>query len=122
MNSQTRTSSNIYEEWRNEVNAADIATEGLIDSQKQLDDTFGQLSSRVSQILSIGTAYQSIRRIVRQTYEDVKEIDKAFGEIAMVTSYSVADMWEQYDSYAKMANELGQTTVGVIQASGLYYQ
>lgn len=122
LNSQTRTSSNIYEEWRNEVNAADIATEGLIDSQKQLDDTFGQLSSRVSQILSIGTAYQSIRRIVRQTYEDVKEIDKAFGEIAMVTSYSVADMWEQYDSYAKMANELGQTTVGVIQASGLYYQ
>jgi hypothetical protein len=40
----------------------------------------------------------------------------------MVTSYSVSDMWQQYGTYAEMANRLGQTTQSVIEASGLYYQ
>jgi hypothetical protein len=49
-------------------------------------------------------------------------LDKAFGSIAMVTSYSVKDMWAQYDQYAAMANKLGQSTKSVVEASALYYQ
>jgi hypothetical protein len=40
----------------------------------------------------------------------------------MVTSYSVKDMWAQYDQYAAMANKLGQSTKSVVEASALYYQ
>ena len=94
----------------------------LINAQSQLDSTFNNLQSRLTQLLSIGTVYTELRQIIRSTYNDVKELDKAFGEIAMVTDYTVQDLWAQYDNYAKMANELGQSTEGVIQASGLFYQ
>jgi TP901 family phage tail tape measure protein len=62
------------------------------------------------------------RNVIQQTYNDVQDLDKAFGEIAMVTNYTVQDLWSQYDNYAAMANRLGQQTVSVIQASGLFYQ
>ena len=54
--------------------------------------------------------------------QDIKSLDKSFANIAMVTDYSVQDMWNSYDQYAQMANELGQSTQSVIEASGLYYQ
>jgi hypothetical protein len=44
----------------------------------------------------------------------VQKLDKAFGSIAMVTSYSVDEMWQSYGKYAEMAAELGQTTESVI--------
>lgn len=94
----------------------------LINAQSQLDSTFNNLQSRLTQLLSIGTVYTELRQIIRSTYNDVKELDKAFGEIAMVTDYTVQDLWAQYGNYAKMANELGQSTTSVIQASGLFYQ
>jgi hypothetical protein len=31
-------------------------------------------------------------------------------------------MWGSYERYAEMANELGQATNDVVQASALYYQ
>jgi hypothetical protein len=40
----------------------------------------------------------------------------------MVTDFSIEDMWKKYDAYAKIANELGQSTLSVVQASGLYFQ
>jgi hypothetical protein len=52
----------------------------------------------------------------------VQKLDKAFGSIAMVTSYSVDEMWQSYGKYAEMAAELGQTTESVIQSSALFYQ
>jgi hypothetical protein len=61
-------------------------------------------------------------RAVKQTFEDIKGIDKAFASIAMVTDYDISELWEQYDDYAKIANELGQSTESVIQSSALYYQ
>jgi hypothetical protein len=72
--------------------------------------------------LSLGTAWRTFRNIVSQTFNDVKQLDKAFGSIAMVTKYSVADMWSQYSTYAEMANKLGQSTQSVVEASGLFYQ
>ena len=95
---------------------------GLTTAQVQLDNTFNSLQNRLTQLLSLGTVYTELRQIIRQTYNDVKELDKAFGEIAMVTNYTVQDLWGQYDNYAAMANRLGQSTVSVIQASGLFYQ
>jgi len=34
-------------------------------------------------------------------------LDKAFGQIAMVTDYSIEDMWNKYSAYAEIANKLG---------------
>jgi len=38
-------------------------------------------------------AWNVALRAIRQTFNDIQKIDKAFGEIAMVTDYSISDMW-----------------------------
>lgn len=96
--------------------------EEVLATQSRLDDAFDSIGNRIKQILSFTTAWYGFRRAIQQTYQDIKDLDKSFGEIAMVTSYSVSDLWAQYDTYAEMANRLGQSTESVIQASGLYYQ
>jgi len=58
-------------------------------------------------VFSLTTAWRTFNRVIRSTFNDIKALDKAFGSIAMVTSYSVSDMWEQYSTYAQMANKLG---------------
>ena len=43
-------------------------------------------------------------------------------ETAVVTDFSVGDMWAQLPEYTKRANELGVTTLAAYKAATLYYQ
>jgi len=52
----------------------------------------------------------------------VKELDKAMTETAVVTEFTISDMWKTLPEYTKRANELGLTVKDVYQASTLYYQ
>lgn len=94
----------------------------LIDSQNKVNEAFDNMKNSIKTFLSIGSAISGIKQIIQQTFNDIKELDKSFAEIAMVTEYSVQQMWQSYDQYAEMANRLGQSTQSVIQASGLFYQ
>lgn len=94
----------------------------LIDSQNKVNEAFDNMKNSIKTFLSIGSAISGVRQIIQQTFNDIKELDKSFAEIAMVTEYSVQQMWQSYDQYAEMANKLGQSTQSVIQASGLFYQ
>lgn len=87
-----------------------------------MNQTFDNMKNAVKTFLSIGSAIRGMRQVITQTFNDVKELDKSFAQIAMVTNYSVNEMWDSYDKYAEMANRLGQSTKSVIQASGLFYQ
>lgn len=90
--------------------------------QQSIENGFNRIGQGAKQILSVTTSWRALRNVVRSTFNDIKDLDKAFGSIAMVTSYSVKDMWQQYDQYAAMANKLGQSTKSVVEASSLYYQ
>lgn len=92
------------------------------EAQQELNKTFNHLQNVVKQVLSLTSAWRGLRRIFTQTYQDITKLDKSFAQIAMVTNYSVQDMWDQYGRYSSMANKLGQSTESVIQASGLFYQ
>ena len=96
--------------------------EQATDKQIQFEKFSDSISNFASRIMSLTTAFYQFRRVISNTYNDVKQLDKAFGSIAMVTSYSVRDLWQQYGTYAEMANRLGQTTQGIVEASSLYYQ
>lgn len=63
-----------------------------------------------------------LKRQTKETYEDVKQLDKSFASIAMVTKYSVNEMWSSYSQYADMASNLGQKTNNIVKASALFYQ
>jgi len=43
-------------------------------------------------------------------------------ETAVVTDFTVADMWAQLPDYTKRANDLGVTTKAAYEAATLYYQ
>ena len=98
------------------------ATKQQVEAQKSLDQAFDKIGNIVKQVFSLSTAWRQVRRVITSTFQDVKQLDKSFGEIAMVTKYSVADMWSQYETYAAMANKLGQATKSVVDASALFYQ
>lgn len=97
----------------------------IYDAAKSAEEAarkFDQLKMRMLTLLSATSVFNLIKRQVKETYEDVKQLDKSFASIAMVTSNSVADMWKSYGNYASMAAELGQSTDSMIQASALFYQ
>ena len=97
-------------------------TKDAAETQDKITQGFDKIKDGIRNFLSLGSAVNGLRNVLQQTFEDVKTLDKSFAEIAMVTDYSVGQMWESYDQYAEMANELGQTTESVVQASGLFYQ
>lgn len=70
----------------------------------------------------IQNAIQLFKRAVREAYESVTELDKAMTATAVVTDFSVGDMWDQLPEYTKMANELGTTTLGAYETATLFYQ
>lgn len=99
---------------------------------EQVSDQFDRLAAQKRDIDSlrqsllnffgIQNAIQLFKRAVREAYESVTELDKAMTATAVVTDFSVGDMWEQLPEYTKMANDLGTTTLGAYETATLFYQ
>lgn len=106
------------EENKNSLNAI----HEKIRASDELIDSFEQIKNSALIMFSATSVINLFRRSLRQTYEDVKTLDKSFASIAMVTNYSVKEMWSSYGQYAEMAQELGQKTADVVNASALFYQ
>ena len=70
----------------------------------------------------IQNAIQLFKRAVREAYDSVTELDKAMTQTAVVTDFSIGDMWDQLPEYTKMANDLGTTTLGAYETATLFYQ
>ena len=94
----------------------------LVGIQGKVNQTFDQLTYRLKYFFSVFTLYRKVSQMVRQTYTDVQNLDKAFASIAMVTSKTVNTLWSSYSQYAQIANKLGQSTEDAIKTSALYYQ
>lgn len=80
------------------------------------------LRQRILFLFSATSIFYKIRTELNKTFESVKQLDKSFASIAMVTDKTLSNMWAQYDKYADMATKLGQSTNDMIQASALFYQ
>lgn len=81
-----------------------------------------RLTGRLVRFFSIDNAVRLFRRAIRSATETVKELDKAMTETAVVTNFTVGDMWKTLPEYTKRANELGLAVKDVYEASTLYYQ
>lgn len=110
-------------------NRLEDATEETIEDMReqaevsqQVNDSFDNMKGAIKTFLSLGAVLTGVRQAINNTFNDIQQLDTAFASIAMVTRYSVQEMWESYDNYAKMANELGQSTKDVIASSALFYQ
>ena len=77
------------------------------------------------QIQSYFGLSQMIRKvgdIARDAFATVKELDAAMTQTAVVTNFSVGDMWDMLPTYTAQANQLGSTIKDVYEAATLYYQ
>lgn len=88
----------------------------------RINREISNLTSQVEYFFGIQNIIQLFKRGIRQAYESVKELDKVMTETAVVTDFSVGDMWEALPRYTAAANELGTTTLGAYETMTLYYQ
>lgn len=131
---------------KNGVNAVDTALQqlkteikGTAPSLEQISDKVGQVGNEFNlasqraqefanlktQVLSFFTitgAIQLFRRAVQSAFETVKELDEAMTEIAVVSDFSVGDMWKQLPKFTEQANQLGKSIRDVYGATTLYVQ
>ena len=91
-------------------------------AQAQTNKELDQVKSRIQYFFGLNNAINLVRRAIRSAVSTIKELDKAMTETAVVTNFTVSDMWEQLPEYTKRANELGVTTLAAYQAATLYYQ
>lgn len=83
---------------------------------------FASLKSQVLSFFTITGAIQLFRRAIDSAFETVKELDEAMTEIAVVSDFSVGDMWKQLPRFTEQANQLGKSIRDVYGATTLYVQ
>ncbi|MCD8210497.1 MAG: hypothetical protein LUC37_03005 [Prevotella sp.] len=91
-------------------------------SNKQISNALDFAMVGLGQWLQPGQIVQSMIASLSAAVQQVKALDSSFASIAMVTNYSMKEMWGTYDQYSSMAVELGQSIQSVVDASALYYQ
>lgn len=96
--------------------------EETIDKSKQLNSELDQFKNRIAYFFGMNNAVRLFQRAIRSAYETVKDLDKVMTETAVVTDFTVSDMWAQLPEYTARANELGLAIHDVYEASTLYYQ
>ena len=107
-------SKNIVQNFRDASNSLHQLTE----RQKEVD----RLSQSILRFFSIDNAVRLFKRSIRSAYETVKDLDKVMTETAVVTDFSVSDMWSQLPEYTKRANELGVSIHSAYESATIYYQ
>lgn len=92
------------------------------EEQHKLTSELDQLKSRITYFFGAANAVNLFKRALRSTLETVKDLDKVMTETAVVTDYTVKEMWEQLPEYTRRANELGVSIHDAYEAATLYYQ
>lgn len=97
----------------------------LKETNKEIEEvtrSVEDFKNKVASFFSLGNTVEIFKRAIREAYKTVKELDAAMTETAVVTNFSIGDMWEELPRYTKLANELGATTLGAYETMTLYYQ
>lgn len=115
---QVQASENAINKIRNSLGDLGQATASL----QQMNSEFEQLKSQAQYFFGLTNSFNLLKRAIRGAYETVKKLDAAMTETAVVTDFSVGDMWEQLPQYTTMAKKLGATTEGAYRTAALYYQ
>ena len=109
--------------------AGDVAKDVASDTQAELDklnDGYNETKQSAEQLTqALGQQYisfQAIKRAMMEVYNVTKQLDTAFNEIAVVSTYSTKEVWNMYDSFLKIANATGTTSTEIIQVAGEYFK
>ena len=99
--------------------------ENLYDSSansRRAQQGIDTLKNRFEEFFSLQNGLRLFENAIRSAFQTIKELDSAMTETAVVTDYSISDMWGMLDTYTAKAKELGVTTKGAYETMTLYYQ
>ena len=120
---------NGFKQFQGAVSDSNKEVETLVTNEQQaatstatFNRELDQVKSRIQYFLGLNNAINLVKRAIRGAVETIKDLDKAMTETAVVTDFTVSDMWKQLPEYTKRANELGVTTQAAYEAATLYYQ
>ena len=80
------------------------------------------LKNQVIDFFSITNTIQIFKNAIRDAFDTVKELDAAMTETAVVTDFSIGDMWDKLPEYSAEATKLGASIKSLYEATTLYYQ
>ena len=92
--------------------------ESMFSAQKQME----QLSQSMLHFFSLTNGWQLLKRAIREAFETVKELDAAMTEIAVVSDYTVDEIWAMREQYSAAATQMGAKTIDLVNATKLYVQ
>ena len=104
------------------LNGFKESLKGAVTTTEQFNKELDTMQNRIQYFFGLNNSIQLLKRGLREAYNTVKELDSAMTETAVVTDFTVSDMWNQLPLYTKTANELGATTLGAYQTMTLFYQ
>ena len=97
---------------------AEDALKDFTETQKEIE----RLKNSILDFFSITNTISILKRTVNSATESIKALDAVMTEAAVVTDFSIGDMWEQMPQYSKNASGLGVATRDLYSATTLYYQ
>ena len=104
------------------------AKKGLQDFGKEFEtasraaDDAARLKNQLFDFFSISNTIHIFKNTIREAFNTVKELDAVMTETAVVTDFTVGDMWEKLPEYAEQATKLGSSIKSLYEATTLYYQ
>lgn len=86
--------------------------------QRDIDD----MKYRLTNFFSWSEGLNLVKMGAREAFRAVKELDDAMTGTAVVTDFTVSDLWDMMPKYTETANKLGATVQGAYETMTLYYQ
>jgi len=78
--------------------------------------------NKITYFFGAANAINLLKRAARSAFATIKDLDKVMTEAAVVTNFSVGDMWSQLPEYTRRANELGVSVHDAYESATLFYQ
>jgi len=92
------------------------------ESMNDINNQIGNIYGNLLRFFSLENGIQLFKKAVNGAFSAVKELDAAMTEIAVVSDYSIDDMWAQLPRFTEEANKLGVSIKDVYNATTLYVQ
>ena len=118
LNGAMESSGNAIQGARVEIDQAAASAQNLDNKMSQIDS----MKQRITYFFGLQNAAMLARRAFTNVFNTVKELDAVMTEAAVVTDFSIGDMWKQLPQYTARANEFGLAIKDVYEADTLFYQ
>ena len=98
------------------------AVQDYAQSTVSMKDQVKQLQQSTQYFFGLRNMLNLFKRGIKEAVDTVKQLDAAMTETAVVTDFSVGDMWAKLPEYTANANALGATVQDMYESTTLYYQ